>query len=80
MRGKWVQGSVLLVCAFMLRPALHAAKGANPEKHPETNDALARKFLRDAGLGQGQKAYRTFGIERYGEPLYKDAFAAQKHE
>ncbi len=56
----------------------HALMG-NPQKLPGTNDALARKFLRHIGFGSGQEAYRTFGLEQYGQPLYKDAFEAQKY-
>ena len=51
---------------------------ANPKTNSGVNDALARKFLRFVGFGPGQAAYRDFGLERYGQPLYKDAFAAQE--
>lgn len=57
----------------------HALMG-NPQKLPGTNDALARKFLRHIGFGPGQAAYRSFGLEQYGQPLYKDAFEAQKFD
>lgn len=63
----------------MLINVYHALM-ANPLKYSDTNDALARKFLRFVGFGPGQNKYRTFGIEKYGEPLYKDAFSAQKFE
>jgi tungstate transport system substrate-binding protein len=53
---------------------------ANPQKLPNTNDALARKFLRYVGFGPGQEVYRSFGLERYGKPLYEDAFQALKYD
>jgi tungstate transport system substrate-binding protein len=56
----------------------HALMG-NPQELPGTNDALARKFLRHIGFGPGQAVYRSFGLEQYGQPLYQDAFAAQKY-
>ena len=71
-----------LVVLFKDDPILinvyHALMG-NPQELPGTNDALARKFLRHIGFGPGQAVYRSFGLEQYGQPLYKDAFEAQKH-
>ena len=70
--------AVLFTDDPLLINVYHALMG-NPQKLPGTNDALARKFLRYIGFGPGQAAYRTFGLEQYGQPLYKDAFAAQKY-
>ena len=53
---------------------------ANPQTNPKTNDSLARKFLRYLGFGPGQAMYARFGLARYNQPLYKDAFAAQQYE
>ena len=53
---------------------------ANPQTNPKTNDSLARKFLRYVGFGPGQTMYAQFGLERYGQPLYKDAFSAMQYE
>jgi len=63
----------------MLINVYHALMG-NPARLPGTYDALARKFLRYVGFGPGQKMYRSFGLERFGRPLYKDAFSAQRFE
>ncbi|MCF8108370.1 MAG: substrate-binding domain-containing protein [Desulfohalobiaceae bacterium] len=52
----------------------------HPAHNPKANDSLARKFLRHAGFGPGQKVYRTFGLERFNTPLYEDAFYAQQFE
>ncbi len=63
----------------MLINVYHALM-ANPQKYPEINHSLARKFLRYIGFGPGQRFYRVFGLEDYGQPLYKDAFYAQQFE
>lgn len=63
----------------MLINVYHALM-ANPQKYPETKHSLARKFLRYIGFGPGQRFYRVFGLEGYGQPLYKDAFYAQQFE
>ena len=53
---------------------------AKPKKYPNSNASLARKFLRYIGFGPGQAMYRKYGLDRYGKPLYKDAFYAQQFE
>jgi hypothetical protein len=53
---------------------------AEPQAQPESNDGLARTFLRYVGFGPVQAIYRSFGLERFAQPLYQDAFAAQRHE
>ncbi|MEA2108572.1 MAG: substrate-binding domain-containing protein [Pseudomonadota bacterium] len=52
----------------------------NPEKYPGRNTKLAQRFISFVASEEGQTIIRTYGVKKYGRPLYQDAETAKKLE
>jgi tungstate transport system substrate-binding protein len=63
----------------MLLNVYHALM-PNTEKYPGRNTELARRFISFVASGDGQTIIRTYGVKKYGRPLYQDAATAKKLE
>ena len=60
-----------LLVFLQVSPAL--ARGVNPERFPNRNTKLARKFIAFVASPTGQKIIRTYGEKKHGRPLYRGA-------
>ena len=49
----------------------------NPLKYPGRNTKLARKFIDYVASPAAQEIIRTYGVKKYGRPLYQDAAVAK---
>ena len=46
-------------------------RAVNPAKFPSVNYVLAMAYIGWATSQEGQKIIREFGVERFGQPLFK---------
>ena len=45
----------------------------NPKKHPNVNCELANEFINYLVSGEGQDLIASYGIEKFGKPLFSAA-------
>jgi len=52
----------------------------NPVKYPQRNEELAVKFVEFVATSEGQEIFKSFGTQKYGQPLYNNAETTIKLE